>query len=45
MMNNAEREVNATVSATSSGMRSTLVDNAEPMSFTGSPKAAFDSGV
>jgi hypothetical protein len=45
MIRNAEREISATVSTPSSGMRSNLVDNAEPMSFTGSPRAAFDSGV
>ncbi|XP_069690579.1 calcium channel flower isoform X1 [Periplaneta americana] len=45
MISNAERETNASVSTPSSGMRSTLVDNAVPMSITGSPKAAFDSGV
>jgi len=44
-MSNAERETNATASTRSSGMRSTLVDNAEPMSFTSSPKVAYDSGV
>jgi hypothetical protein len=45
MRNNAERETDATVSAPSSRMQSNLVDNAEPMSFTGPPKTALDSGV
>jgi hypothetical protein len=45
MMSNAERETDATVSAPSSGMRSTLVDNAAPMSFTGSPKTVLGSGA
>lgn len=45
MIHNVERETNATGSTLSSGMQSTLVDNAQPMSFTGPPKAAFDSGV
>lgn len=44
-MSNAERETDATVSASSSGMRSTLVDNAAPMSFTGSPATVLGSGV
>ncbi|KAJ9584404.1 hypothetical protein L9F63_021256, partial [Diploptera punctata] len=44
MINNAERETNASVTQ-SSGMRSTLVDNAAPMSFTGTPATGFDSGV
>jgi hypothetical protein len=45
MISNAERETNPSVSTLSTGMRSTLVDNAAPMSFTGSPTAGFDSGV
>jgi len=45
MISNAERETNATGSTQSSGMRSTLVDSAQPMSYTGPPKTAFDSCV
>jgi hypothetical protein len=45
MRSNAERETDATVSAPSSRMGSALVDNAEPMSFTATPKTALDSGV
>jgi len=45
MISNAERETNATGSSQPPGMRSTLVDNAQPMSYTGPPKTAFDSCV
>jgi hypothetical protein len=45
MINNAERETNATGSTLSSGMQSTLVDGAQPMSFTSPPKTPFDSCV
>jgi len=45
MISNAERETNATGSTQPSGMRSTLVDSAQPMSYTGPPKTAFDSCV
>jgi len=45
MISNAERETNATGSSLPSGMRSTLVDNAQPMSYTGPSKTAFDSCV
>lgn len=45
MINNAERETNATGSTLPSGMRSTLVENAQPMSYSGPPKTAFDSCV
>ncbi|XP_023701903.1 calcium channel flower isoform X1 [Cryptotermes secundus] len=45
MMSNADRETDATVSAPSSGMHSILVDNAAPMSFTGTPNTVLGSGV
>lgn len=43
MILNAERETTTTGSTL--GTQSTLVDNAQPMSYTGPPKAAFDSGI
>lgn len=45
MISNAERETSASGSTVPSGMRSTLVDSAQPMSYTGPPKTAFDSCV